>query len=65
MDAPHESLFSVLRKRLREIAQGCNELYCNNPESNILQNSSYAATYLPSEKKNIQIRQKKKHAEHS
>ena len=48
MDAPYGRFLSVPEKSLTAIAQEYSELYWTNPESNILQNSSYTATSNPS-----------------
>ena len=48
MDAPQGRWLSVLRKSLMRTAQECYELYGTNSGSNIPQDSSSTATYLPS-----------------
>ena len=48
MDAPLGHWLSVKRKSLTAIAQGFYKLFLTNSESNITQNRSCTATYLPS-----------------
>ena len=50
MDAPLGCWLSGWRKSFMAIAQGCYELYWTNLGGNISQNSSCAATFIPSPK---------------
>ena len=50
IDARHGRLVNIWRKSLTVTTQECCEQYWTSPGSNTPQNSSYTATYLPSQK---------------